>query len=87
MRGAFDRVQAQAFAWLVFGTERHPEWSLLAECARAVRAGDAVAVSPWHARHARTVAARPGQVRREEGRQPALFPLTAEPVRARRMLA
>lgn len=87
MRGAFDRVQAQAFAWLVFGTERHPEWSFLAECARAVRKGDAVTVSPWHARHARTVAARPGQVRREEGRQPALFPLTGETVRPRRISA
>lgn len=87
MRGAFDRVQAQAFAWLVFGTERHPEWSLLAECARAVRKGDAVTVSPWHARHARTVAGRPGQVRREESRQPALFPLTVEKARTRRISA
>lgn len=87
MRGAFNRVQAQAFAWLVFGTERHPEWSLLAECARAVREGDPVKVSPWQARHARTVAARPGQVRREPGRQPALFPAPAETVRPRRMTA
>jgi len=87
MRGALDRPQAQAFAWLVFGTERHPEWSLLAECARAVREGDAVKVSPWQARHARTVAARPGRVRREEGRQPALFPLTAETAGPRRMSA
>lgn len=87
LRGSFDRSQAQAFAWLLFGTERHPEWSLLAECARAVREGDAVKVSPWHARNARTVAARPGQVRREAGRQPALFPAPVETVRPRRMTA
>lgn len=87
LRGSFDRAQAQAFAWLVFGTERHPEWSLLAECARAVREGDAVKVSPWHARNARTVAARPGQARRESGHQPALFPAPAETVRPRAMTA
>lgn len=87
LRGSFDRSQAQAFAWLLFGTERHPEWSLLAECARAVREGDAVKVSPWHARNARTVAARPGQVRREAGRQPALFAAPVETVRPSRMTA
>lgn len=77
LRGSLDRVQAQALAWLVFGTERHPEWSLLAECARAVHAGDAVKVSAWHARNARTVAAKTGRVARETGRQPALFPAPA----------
>lgn len=87
LRGSFDRSQAQAFAWLLFGTERHPEWSLLAECARAVREGDAVKVSPWHARHARTVAARPGQVRREPGRQPALFAPPIESARRIRVTA
>lgn len=87
LRGSFDRAQAQAFAWLLFGTERHPEWSLLAECARAAREGDAVKVSPWHARNARTVAARPGQVRRETGRQPALFAAPVETVRPSRMTA
>lgn len=87
LRGAFDHSQAQAFAWLLFGTERHPEWSLLAECARAVRERDAVKVTPWHARNARTVAARPSQVRREAGRQPALFSPPLETVRPRRMTA
>lgn len=87
LRGSFDRAQAQAFAWLLFGTERHPEWSLLAECARAVRDGDAVKVSPWHARNARTVAARPGQVRREASRQPALFPAPVVTTRPSRMTA
>lgn len=87
LRGSFDRPQAQAFAWLLFGTERHPEWSLLAECARAVAEGDAVQVSPWHARNARTVAARPGQVRREAGRQPALFVAPVETAPTRRMTA
>ncbi|WP_330884959.1 hypothetical protein [Brachybacterium sp.] len=87
LRGSFDRAQAQAFAWLLFGTERHPEWSLLAECARAVREGDAVKVSPWHARNARTVAARPGQGRREPGRQPALFAPPVETARPSRMTA
>ena len=87
LKGSFDRAQAQAFAWLLFGTERHPEWSLLAECARAVREGDSVKVSPWHARNARTVAARPGRVRREAGRQPALFPDPSETARPRRMTA
>lgn len=86
LRGTFDRSQAQAFAWLLFGTERHPEWSLLAECARAARNGDAVNVSPWQARHARAVASRPGQIRRETGRQPALFPPPAAS-RPRRMTA
>lgn len=87
LRGTFNRAQAQAFAWLLFGTERHPEWSLLAECARAARERDAVQVSVWHARHARTVAARGGQFRREPGRQPALFPLHAKTARTRRMSA
>lgn len=87
LRGTFNRAQAQAFAWLLFGTERHPEWSLLAECARATRERDAVQVSVWHARHARTVAARGGQFRREPGRQPALFPLHAKTARTRRMSA
>lgn len=87
LRGSFDRSQAQAFAWLLFGTERHPEWSLLAECARAVREGDAVKVSPWHARNARTVAAHPGQVRREAGRQPALFAAPVETARPSRVTA
>jgi hypothetical protein len=87
LRGSFDRTQAQAFAGLLFGTERHPEWSLLAECARAVRDGEAVKVSPWHARHARTVAARPGQIRKEPSRQPALFPSPAGRERPRRMSA
>ncbi|WP_394216806.1 hypothetical protein [Brachybacterium vulturis] len=87
LRGTFDRTQAQAFAWLLFGTERHPEWSMLAECARAVREGDAVKVSPWQARHARTVATRPGQVRREPGRQPALFPAPPPAEKPRRLSA
>lgn len=87
LRGSLDRAQAQAFAGLLFGTERHPEWSLLAECARAVRDGDSVRVSAWHARHARTVAARPGLVRREPSRQPALFPSPAVRERPRRMSA
>lgn len=87
LKGSFDRAQAHAFASLLFGTERHPEWSLLAECARAVREGDAVKVSPWHSRNARTVAARPGQVRREAGRQPALFAAPVEAARPRRMTA
>lgn len=87
LRGSFDRAQAQAFACLLFGTERHPEWSLLAECARAVREGDAVKVSPWHARNARTVASRPGQGRREPGGQPALFAPPVETVRPSRMTA
>ena len=87
LRGSFDRAQAQAFAWLLFGTERHPEWSLLAECARAVREGDAVKVSPWHARNARAVAARPGQIRREAGRQPALFAAPVEAAWRSRMRA
>lgn len=87
LRGSFDRTQALAFAWLMFGTERHPEWSLLAECARAVRDGDAVKVTAWHERHARTVAARPGQVRREPSRQPALFPVPTVVARPHRMSA
>lgn len=87
LRGSFDRSQAQAFAWLLFGTERHPEWSLLAECARAVREGDAVKVSPWQARHARSVAARPGHMRRELGRQPALFPVPPPAAKPRRLSA
>ncbi|MGP9747222.1 hypothetical protein [Brachybacterium sp. AOP29-B2-41] len=87
LRGSFDRTQAQAFAGLLFGTERHPEWSLLAECARAGRDGHAVKVSPWHARNARMVAARPGLIRREAGRQPALFPAPAATARPSRMTA
>ncbi|MCT2296080.1 hypothetical protein M3F57_08015 [Brachybacterium muris] len=87
LRGAFDRGQARAFAGLLFGTERHPEWSLLAECARALRDGDAVRVSAWHARQARTVAARPGRVHRETGRQIALFPDPSGMARPRRMTA
>lgn len=87
LRGSFDRAQAQAFAWLVFGTERHPEWSLLAECARAVRENDAVKVSPWHARNARLVAARRGRTNRETSRQLALFPARAPGARRNRMTA
>lgn len=87
LKGIFDRTQAQAFAWLVFGTERHPEWSLLSECARSLREKEEVRVSPWHARHARTVATRPGQIRRDIGRQPALFSAPITQARHSRMTA
>lgn len=52
-RAGLNQRQVRAMGWLLFGTERHPEWSLLAECARAVEDGDAVNVTAWHARHAR----------------------------------
>lgn len=74
LRGAMNEGQAQAFSALLFGSERHPEWSLLAECARAVRERDAVKVSAWQAAKARAVAS-PGRAVREMGRQPALFAL------------
>lgn len=67
------RERAAAMAGLLFGTERHPEWSLLSECAHARRAGRAVRVSSWHERQARVVAARPGGLGRSVGVQPALF--------------
>lgn len=74
LRDAMNEGQAQAFSALLFGSERHPEWSLLAECARAVRERDAVKVSAWQAAKARAVAS-PGRAVRETGRQPALFAL------------
>lgn len=78
LRGAMNEGQAQAFSALLFGSERHPEWSLLAECARAVRERDVVKVSAWQAARARAVAS-PGRAVRETGRQPALFAALPEP--------
>lgn len=73
LRPCLDRVQARAFAGLVFGTERHPEWSLLAECAVASSEKRAIRVSQWHSRTARMVAAPAGRSAVATGRQPALF--------------
>lgn len=69
------RNQVQAMGWLLFGSERHPEWSLLTECAVAARAVRAVQVSPWQAQHARAVADRGASLRlvRGVGVQPSLF--------------
>jgi hypothetical protein len=78
-RVGLDRGQVQAMSGLVFGTERHPEWSLLAECGRAAREDRAVVVTGWQASQARLVAARPGTRARVAGRgvapslQPSLF--------------
>jgi hypothetical protein len=72
-RGRLDRVQARAMAALIFGSERHPEWSLLQECGAAVDEHRPVRVSSWHSRHARTAAAAGGRPTAPQGRQPALF--------------
>lgn len=76
-----SKRQVRAMGWLLFGTERHPEWSLLAECARAERDRDAITVTAWQARHARELR-HPRRTRGETttGRmQPALFGPGASP--------
>lgn len=74
-RAGMDRRQVHAMARLLFGTERHPEWSLLAECARSVRDEDAITVTTWHARHARELRRGRNATRMQAGpkEQPALF--------------
>ncbi len=72
---ALRRDQVAAMAGLLFGSLRHPEWSLYGACARAVVDGAPLHVSLWHAERARTVAARVASTPRAVGRgvQPALF--------------
>ncbi|WP_347042001.1 hypothetical protein [Brachybacterium nesterenkovii] len=72
---ALRRDQVAAIAGLLFGSLRHPEWSLYGACARAVVDGAPLHVSLWHAERARTVAARVASTPRAVGRgvQPALF--------------
>lgn len=52
------REQIASMGALIFGSIRHPEWSLYGACARAAVHGEELRVSAWHTRHARTVAAR-----------------------------
>lgn len=85
-RAGLDREQVSAMGGLLFGSERHPEWSLLVECGRAGREDRAVNVSTWQTQRARTVARRPGMARRAATRgvrpsleaQPALFDTTGQ---------
>ena len=82
-RVGLSKRQVRAMGWLLFGTERHPEWSLLAECARAERDRDAITVTAWQARQARELR-HPRRPRggTSEGRlQPALFDPEASPRR------
>lgn len=75
IRAGLTRRQVRAMGWLLFGTERHPEWSLLAECARAIRDGVTPSVTAWQALHARELQ-RPRRMRARTSspnRQPALF--------------
>lgn len=68
------REQIAAMAGLLFGSMRHPEWSLYAACATAAIDEQPVKVTSWHSDRARIVAAtgrRPRPVGR--GVQPALF--------------
>ena len=80
-----NQRQVRAMGWLLFGTERHPEWSLLAECARAVGDGDAVNVTAWQARHARDlcVPRRTGVKASSHRWQPSLFETDERPRRSR----
>lgn len=82
-RVGLSRLQVRAMGWLLFGTERHPEWSLLAECARAERARDAITVTAWQARQARELRhPRRSRGGTSAGRlQPELFDPEASPRR------